>query len=113
MTGRTLLYGVDGRTPILTDKTISEEMTEVLVEAFGFCTGLLVAHAKDPQQMALLMDESRQKIIKGVLMLEDLRPAIEARFHVRITLTPDGQLMVSSDEVLERPPGSPVNPYGA
>lgn len=110
---RVLLYGADGRTPVASEQTVSDEITEILVESFGYCSGMLVAHTNDRTQVELIMDESRQKILKGVLMLEDLRPAIEQRYRIVIGLTPDGQLTIESQEALERPPGSPVNPYGA
>lgn len=115
MTARVLLYGADGRTPVASEKVINDEITEVLIEAFGYCSGMLVAHIPiaDRQRIELVMDEARQKILKGVLMLEDIRPAIEQRYRIMIGVTPDGELTVTSAEAMERPPGSPVNPYGA
>ena len=108
---RTLIYGLAGQA-LVTDQAVADETLEVLVEAFGYATGLTVAHSVDRTQAELLMDEARQKIVRGVLMTEGTKPLIESRYHVRIGVTPDGQLTVTSDEAMERPPGSPANPYG-
>ena len=58
------------------------------------------------------MDESRQKIVQGVLAMEGGAAAIEERFNVVLGRTPDGQLAVRPKEAepLAHPPGQPLPP---
>ena len=108
--GRTLIYGLDGRTPIVSESSTSDETLALLVEAFGFATGLLWARARGPLQVEMLMDESRQKIVQGVLAMDGAAKAIEERFNVILGRTPDGQLACrpKEEEDLPNPPGPPV-----
>lgn len=108
--GRPLLFGLDGRTPIAYDGDVSEDVVAVLVEAFAHVTGILVAQAQTATQVEMLMNESRQKIIQGVLKTDGCQKAIEERFKIGIGYTKEGELVMTTDEEMARPPGAPRGP---
>jgi hypothetical protein len=103
---RTLLVGADGRTPIATVETIKKEAEELLLIAFGLCSGLAAKGATSQEEANGLGQASRMRILLGVLELEGMKPKIEERWGVLVRLAPDGELLIK-DRTATR-----ANPYG-
>lgn len=81
MSGRPILYGADGTTPIATEQTTAEDVEGILVTAFGFATGLLIAR-EPPGRHEAVMNAARKQIVLGILGIPGLKEVIELRFHV-------------------------------
>ena len=101
---RTLLFAPDGRTPVATERFVSEAAEELLIQSWGVASGVAVARAKNPQEAAALFEALKMSILKGVLEIEGLRKRIEDRYDITVYPATDGGLVIRS-----RPPQS--NPY--
>ena len=81
MAGRPILFGPDGTTPVATEKTTAEDIEGLLVTAFGFATGLLIAR-EPPTRHEQVMNAAREHIVVGILAIPGLKEAIEKWFNV-------------------------------
>jgi len=81
MSGRPILFGPDGTTPIATEKVVADDVEGILVTAFAFATGLLIAREPPPRHQHV-MNAAREQIVVGILRVPGLKEAIEKRFDV-------------------------------
>lgn len=81
MSGRPILYGPDGTTPVATEQTAAEDIEGLLVTAFAFATGLLIAREPPPRHQDV-MNAARSALVVGILGVPGLKEAIEKRFNV-------------------------------
>jgi hypothetical protein len=81
MAGRPILFGPDGTTPVATEQTTADNVEGLLVTAFAFATGLLIAREPPPKHQGV-MNSARHDLVVGILGVPGLKEAIETRFDV-------------------------------
>ena len=101
---RTLLFAPDGRTPVATERFVSEAAEELLIQSWGLASGVAGVGTKTPQEAAQLFNAMKVSVLKGILELEGMRKRIEDRYGITVFPATDGGLLIRS-----RPPQS--NPY--